>query len=134
MLPIFVICNVFFMDELPFEDVLVPSRTMYIHCGHVLQVKYKSLPDIHQHWCAFTPLFNRTRVNHNKRLLLHVENSPVRFAEIWLMLIYCERIVCSLKSTAEVVLKNRAKEYFFKRVAMAKETINTIAIIIIGNK
>ena len=53
---------------------------------------------------------------------------------LMLMLIYYERLVRLLKSTAEVVLKNRAKEYFFKRVAMAKETINTVAIIIIGNK
>ena len=49
--------------------------------------------------------------------------------KIWLilmlMLICCERTVHSLKSTVEVVLKNRAKEYFFKRVAMTKETINT---------
>ena len=53
---------------------------------------------------------------------------------LMLMLIYCERPVRLLKSTAEVVLKNRMKEYFFKRVATAKETINTVVIIIIGNK
>ena len=104
----------FFTDELPFEDILVLSRTMYIHCGHVLQVKYKSLLGIHQHWCTFTPLFNRFRVNHDKRLLLHVKNSPVRFAKIWLMLFCCEMTVRSLKSTVEVVLKNMAKKYFFQ--------------------
>jgi hypothetical protein len=47
---------------------------MFIHCERVVEAQPKSVLGIHQCWCVFTPLFNRSRVKHDKHLFPLIKN------------------------------------------------------------